>query len=258
MSGSKKRCTAQNFCDNEILMGRIGLLSRIRVNLLLRRVLLMKRENLMRIATLIAASTLALAGVPAHAVAIVNGSFEGTNPSNSFDTVSSLQGWNVGGTVDLIGSYWTAQDGNNSIDLSGNGPATLSQTVNGLAAGTSYVVSFFISGNPDNQGNTPATKTATLTLGGSSFPVSYTVIGSNSSSNMQWQQVSYTFLAGSSSALLSLAGSPANGPYGLAVDNFSIAAAVPEPASWLMMILGFGLVGAGLRRRRGLGTLAAA
>jgi PEP-CTERM motif len=38
----------------------------------------------------------------------------------------------------------------------------------------------------------------------------------------------------------------------------SIVAAVPEPATWLMMILGFGLVGAGFRRRRGKGKLAAA
>ena len=40
------------------------------------------------------------------------------------------------------------------------------------------------------------------------------------------------------------------------VDSF--AAAVPEPATWLMMILGFGLVGSQLRRRRGKAALAAA
>lgn len=37
-----------------------------------------------------------------------------------------------------------------------------------------------------------------------------------------------------------------------------IVAAAPEPATWLMMILGFGLVGGALRRRRGVGSLAAA
>jgi hypothetical protein len=38
-----------------------------------------------------------------------------------------------------------------------------------------------------------------------------------------------------------------------AIDNFSLsaeAAAVPEPASWAMLIAGFGLVGAAARRRR--------
>jgi hypothetical protein len=39
---------------------------------------------------------------------------------------------------------------------------------------------------------------------------------------------------------------------GLAIDNFSLNAttAVPEPASWAMLIAGFGLVGAAARRRR--------
>lgn len=37
-----------------------------------------------------------------------------------------------------------------------------------------------------------------------------------------------------------------------------IVAAAPEPATWLMMILGFGLVGGALRRRRTAGSLAAA
>lgn len=40
------------------------------------------------------------------------------------------------------------------------------------------------------------------------------------------------------------------------IDN--IVAAAPEPSTWLMMILGFGLVGGALRRRRSQGALAAA
>jgi hypothetical protein len=44
--------------------------------------------------------------------------------------------------------------------------------------------------------------------------------------------------------------------HGLAIDNFRLSAtlaqtaAVPEPGTWAMMILGFGVVGASLRRRR--------
>lgn len=44
------------------------------------------------------------------------------------------------------------------------------------------------------------------------------------------------------------------------VDNFSFGrtnGAVPEPASWALMISGFGLAGAVLRRRRGLAALTA-
>ena len=50
------------------------------------------------------------------------------------------------------------------------------------------------------------------------------------------------------------------GDQGLAIDNLSITstatAAVPEPATWAMMIVGFGLVGGVLRRRAGRVALA--
>ena len=45
----------------------------------------------------------------------------------------------------------------------------------------------------------------------------------------------------------------------LEVDNFGVIAAVPEPATWGMMLLGFGVMGVSLRRRRrSLPTLAQA
>ncbi|RSU53175.1 hypothetical protein BRX43_03910 [Sphingomonas sp. S-NIH.Pt15_0812] len=42
----------------------------------------------------------------------------------------------------------------------------------------------------------------------------------------------------------------------VSIVNFS-ASALPEPASWVMMILGFGLAGGMLRRRRALVALTA-
>ncbi len=45
---------------------------------------------------------------------------------------------------------------------------------------------------------------------------------------------------------------------GSALEFDSIATAAPEPAAWLMMILGFGMVGATLRRARPAGNLAIA
>ena len=42
------------------------------------------------------------------------------------------------------------------------------------------------------------------------------------------------------------------GNYGshMSIDNLTISAAVPEPATWLTMLVGFGLAGAALRRSR--------
>jgi len=36
----------------------------------------------------------------------------------------------------------------------------------------------------------------------------------------------------------------------VSIDNFTISAAVPEPATWVTMLLGFGLAGAALRRAK--------
>ncbi|WP_419809613.1 PEPxxWA-CTERM sorting domain-containing protein [Sphingomonas sp.] len=42
------------------------------------------------------------------------------------------------------------------------------------------------------------------------------------------------------------------------IDGISLAGAVPEPATWALMIVGFGAVGGSLRRRRSVGGLATA
>lgn len=39
------------------------------------------------------------------------------------------------------------------------------------------------------------------------------------------------------------------------IETFTVQSAVPEPRSWAMLILGFGAVGAGLRRRAGTDTV---
>ncbi|WP_309643007.1 PEPxxWA-CTERM sorting domain-containing protein [Phenylobacterium sp.] len=46
-------------------------------------------------------------------------------------------------------------------------------------------------------------------------------------------------------------------PQGFAFDDFTFGSAVPEPATWALLIAGFGLVGGSLRRRRALGLAAA-
>jgi choice-of-anchor C domain-containing protein len=199
---------------------------------------------------LISALFVATLPVAANAATVVNGSFEdGTNPG-SFTTVgagsSAITGWDVlAGSVDYIGSYWQASDGVRSVDLSGNAIGTLGQTVTGLTAGQSYSVTFDVSRNPDG-GVTP--RTGVFTAGGQAFNFSYSD-ASSTLENMKWETVSYSFLATGTSALISFSSDGSGGCcFGPALDNVSIAA-VPEPASWAMMIGGFALLGAALRRR---------
>ncbi len=197
------------------------------------------------------AAATTLGATAANAVTIINGSFEtGVNPG-SFTTIgngdsTSIFGWTVGGLgVDYIGSYWQAADGDRSIDLSGNDKGSISQMLTGLTVGQTYQVMFALAGNPDGGG---ATKVATVSDDGSQSSVFFFAQGGNDKTNMGWTTQTYTFKATGTTANLVFSAT-ANNPYGPALDNVSISA-VPEPATWAMMIIGFGGVGSMLRSTR--------
>ena len=202
---------------------------------------------------LILAALMVGGATSANAVTLVNGSFEtGTNPNvgPGFITLATgstdIDGWTVtGGSVDYIGSYWTAQEGSRSVDLAGTSLGTLSQMLTDTVAGQSYLVSFYVSKNPDGGA---ATRTGTFTAGSQSFNFSYST--PNDRTNMNWELATYQFLATGTNTNLSFAADASAGCcFGPALDNVSIAA-VPEPATWAMMIGGFGLVGGALRLAR--------
>lgn len=206
-------------------------------------------------AALLLGAALPLTG--AHAVTITNGSFEQSNDNftGTFETLNfnvpvqatNIIGWTVtNGSVDYINSYWQPAQGSYSLDMSGNGPGTISQTLNGLTSGQSYKVSFDLAGNPDGgQG----TKQLTVAAVGSQNYF-FTVTGSDSKTSMGWALESFVFTAAGPTALLSFA-SDVSSPYGPALDNVSISE-TPLPATWIMLLgglLGFG----GLAwRRRGM------
>jgi choice-of-anchor C domain-containing protein len=200
------------------------------------------------------AVSLAAFAAPASAVTITNGSFEsGVNPG-VFTTLSagdttSITGWKVEPNgVDYVGSYWQAEDGNRSIDLSGNDKGGISQMLSGLTVGAIYDVTFWLAGNPDGGGSI---KTAVVSDNGTQASVfNFSQVG-NTRVNMGWLQQDFRFTAASSTANLVFS-STLNNPYGPALDNVSISGGVPEPATWALMIIGFGGIGAALRRRRQL------
>lgn len=71
-----------------------------------------------------------------------------------------------------------------------------------------------------------------------------------------WKKASLDFVAGGTSQTLSFLakGTPNGLPPSLLLDNVSLTAAVPEPGTWMTMILGFGVVGATIRRRKASGA----
>jgi hypothetical protein len=61
------------------------------------------------------------------------------------------------------------------------------------------------------------------------------------------QQISFNILDGASASLITFNLVPLGNQVRL---NLNTATAVPEPGTWAMMLLGFGVVGASMRRRR--------
>lgn len=201
--------------------------------------------------------TIVLASVAAfsstgHAAVIVDGNFSGQ--AGSYQTVGTSatfganNAWTVvSGSVDWIGNYWAAPSpGGGSVDLDGNSVGAISQTLFGLAAGT-YRISFALSGNPDGPPPTKALEVSVTGLAAQDY--SYPLVGDKA--NMNYAIESYIFTWGGGNATLTFASlnAPSNNPYGPVIGDVSISA-VPEPATWAMMILGFLGVGFVAYRRR--------
>lgn len=197
----------------------------------------------------------------ARADTVTNGSFEQPTVGGGFVTLpagsSSLTGWTISnGTVgvapdsiDHIGNYWQAADGNQSVDLDGspgdsNEAAAISQTLS-LTPGQSYLLTFAMAGNPDD-GNT--LKTVDVTFGSVSNVFTF-INPSATHSNMGWTYQSL-YLPGNlvtGSALLKFdSGTP--GWYGPALDDVRVTA-VPTPSAALGGFAVFGLIGAAKLRR---------
>jgi choice-of-anchor C domain-containing protein len=173
---------------------------------------------------------------------------------------TSITGWTISsGSVDYIGSYWTASDGARSVDLNGLNAGTIQQDITGLTSGSVYRIYFDLAGNPDNG---PTTKTLDVMASLDTASYSFTVPGGASHSNMGWLTQTFIFTATASTATLSFmsttGGDPGQLPaYGPALDNVRIVevpnvAEVPLPGSLSLMLLGLGGLGAGYfgRKRR--------
>ena len=211
---------------------------------------------------LFAVAALLGAAASANAVTLVNGSFELSGDANaspqSFLELSAgspvITGWTVAGMgVDLVGSnYWSASDGIQSVDLSRRGAGSISQSF-ATTAGNGYLVTFDLSGNPYGGVDD---KISVLTFSGSE-PINqlYSVTAVNSPTNMLWETYGFNFVATSAFSTLTFA-SGENSRFGPALDNVAIAdlggspSAVPEASTWVMLVAGFGLVGASARKRR--------
>ena len=142
------------------------------------------------------------------------------------------------------------------VDIVGNQGAggIQSNAVFNLTAGSTYAIDF----NAILQGYAPTDlNTTTFTVGLGSF-LQTIVLGPNAQSFA----FNYTASGNETGSLIFSTTIPADSVHGAVIDHISLTETaavvptdgVPEPASWALMIAGFGLAGASLRRRRPVAT----
>jgi choice-of-anchor C domain-containing protein len=173
-------------------------------------------------------AALAIAGSALAAAMPTNGSFEaGTYTGGDWNTLvagasnaMAMTGWTVtSGSVDWVSSaYWQAEDGTKSVDLDGNTQGAITSDAFATVPGATYVVQFWLSGNPDNG---PGTKTLEVSAtGGSAATYTFDVTSMQTHADMGYKAEAYSFVAtGSSSALTFASATP--GAWGPVVDNVS-------------------------------------
>ena len=162
-------------------------------------------------------------------VPVTNGSFEiGQDPSSSLQLAAgstAITGWTVSrGTIDYIGTYWTAANGSRSIDLDGNIAGGVAQTII-TVPGAWYSVIFDLAGNPDSAEN----KTIRIEAAGQSADFTFNTTGRTRTS-MGWASHAMQFHAVSASTTIefySLGGTTAG--RGPALDNVRIVGVPAGP-----------------------------
>ena len=186
---------------------------------------------------------------------------------------TTVPGFTVTGTVDIVtnGNFGISCVGNTGacLDIDGTpGPGRIQSNEISFVAGRAITISFDLGGNQrDNVTDDFEFGTSfDQTLALSNFSACFYTFGCSAPVNIPfasgifagfsvegtdpWRSVFLTFTPATSGSLLLDFYSNSADNVGPLLDNVLVSQAVPEPASWAMLIAGFGLVGAAARRRR--------
>lgn len=185
------------------------------------------------------------------AESLTNGGFEAPvvgGPCCITSPPTAIPGWTATPDVNVVAGTFSssagnlAKEGNQYLDLVGQaGGGSISQTF-ATVVGQVYNLNFWYS---HNLFSGLGSASARLSAGSLSDSITHT---GGTNANLAWQQYSNEFTAASTSTTLTFVNTIGGQNEGVLLDAVSVMA-VPEPATWAMLILGFGLVGGALRRR---------
>lgn len=225
-------------------------------------------KHILVLATAVSATTL-IASPAFAANLLINGGFEAPIAGGFFQNFGSgstgITGWTVdaltpsggsGANVDIVNGTFTpggpspAAEGVQFLDLVGSGTIGSIYQTFATTAGQRYNVSFNYSHNMFGGDSSASAVTAAY---GGVFATSLSGIlflehSSGTTTNLDWRTYSYAFVADNAQSTIAFTNVTGGVNAGLLLDNVSVTA-VPEPASWAMMISGFALVGGAMRRR---------
>ena len=198
----------------------------------------------------LAGSTSALAGPMAgHPNLIIDGDFSSPNTGGSvFHPANGAVGWTneSEGTIEVgsspIYGLPCISNGCQNLEVNDSVLGDVVQTVSGLKAGETYDVSFDYGGR-----NVGGPQAMDFLINGVQFGSTLTSDGVHSF----WTPLGFRFTAPTSGLAtveflsLNAGGNPCCGN-----EITNVALSVPEPATWAMMLVGFGGLGVAMRSRR--------
>lgn len=219
----------------------------------------MNASSYKKFAALFAVAIAAAGSASASTNLVVNGSFEQNSISSSWAPVSAVNGWSSsasgnsafeiqkGATQGGEGGFISkAADGIQYLELNTDRLTSISQNVSTGSNGL-YSLTFSYAGRPD--ANAAYNSEMNVYWNNALLNTSGALVATNG----VWTTYTYNNLA-ATSALTSLKfssiGPVQQSTYGSYLDNVSITAAVPEPSTYGMMLLGLGLVGFMARRKK--------
>jgi hypothetical protein len=224
-------------------------------------------RTMRRMLALVLPGMLALAGPAAAANLVTNGDFESADVTTKTTFAGNVTGWSGGDLLTFIDTPGAADNGTylsvygpfpnhspaggNFVEADGDPiySSAFSQTISGLTVGRQYHLSFYQAAGQQSSGHGGTTERWSVSFGddtqlSSRYHLPNAGVG-------PWQQQFMTFTATGTSEVLSFlaTGTPHGAPPISFLDGVSLVGGAPEPAEWALLLAGFGLVGATLRRR---------